>query len=137
MEFFQPLIGGLLIGVAAGIYLLFNGKIMGASGIIGGLLSPRLNKDYVEKLVFIFGMMLAPWFFLIFSDLPKIEVSENISLLIVAGLLVGFGTRMGSGCTSGHGVCGMGRLSKRSIIAVLVFMASAIVTVFIQNHIMN
>jgi len=118
------LLGGLMIGTAAAIFLLVNGKIMGASGIVGGLVDRSGAGTWVERILFITGLVGAPALFGLFTKLPKTNVTDNSGLLIVAGLLVGVGTRLGSGCTSGHGVCGISRLSIRSIIATLVYIGA-------------
>ncbi len=118
------LLGGLMIGSAAAIFLLFNGKIMGASGIVGGLVDGSGRNTWGERLLFIAGLVGAPALLGLFTKLPETNVTNKIELLIVAGLLVGIGTRLGSGCTSGHGVCGISRLSVRSIIATLVYIGA-------------
>ena len=120
------LLGGLMIGTAAAIFLLFNGKIMGVSGIIGGLVDRSGASTWGERLLFIAGLIGAPALLGLFTKLPETNVTDNLGLLIVAGLLVGIGTRLGSGCTSGHGVCGISRLSVRSIIATLVYIAAGV-----------
>lgn len=138
MSIYLPaLIGGILIGLASAIYLLFNGRIMGASGILGAVTSLSIPGDWKERVAFIVGILSASFVYQIFAPLPAINITSNIILLIVAGLLVGFGSRLGSGCTSGHGVCGLGRLSKRSFISVCIFMAAAIITVYVQNHVIG
>ena len=136
MIFLPALIGGILIGASAGLYLLFNGRIMGVSGILGAMASLKISEDWKERLLFTLGMIAAPFVYKMFATLPEIEISENMLLVVAGGLLVGFGSRLGSGCTSGHGVCGLGRFSKRSLAAVCIFMCAAIATVYIQNHIL-
>jgi len=118
------LLGGLMIGTAAAIYLLINGRIMGASGIIGGLIDGSGRSTWFERALFIAGLIGAPALLGLIYKLPATNVTNNIGLLVVAGLLVGIGTRLGSGCTSGHGVCGISRLSIRSIIATLVYIGA-------------
>ncbi len=127
------LLGGLMIGSAAAIFLLFNGKIMGASGIVGGLVDGSGRNTWGERLLFIAGLVGAPALLGLFTKLPETNVTNNIELLIVAGLLVGIGTRLGSGCTSGHGVCGISRLSVRSIIATLVYIGAGAAIIVIAR----
>lgn len=137
MHDFTPvsaLFGGLLIGAAAALMLWLLGRIAGISGIAGGLLSPARG-EVAWRALFLSGLLLAPLFYMFVSG-TRLEVSATTSsrALIVAGLLVGFGTRLGSGCTSGHGVCGIARRSRRSIVATGTFMASAIFIVFVLRH---
>ncbi len=137
MENFTPvsaLVGGLLIGIGSALLLWTNGRIAGISGILGGLL--RFDKSNLGwRAAFVAGLVLAPVLVSEFGPgIAPVKIDANIPMLIVAGLLVGIGTRIGSGCTSGHGVCGIGRLSPRSFIATLLFMATAIVTVFIMRN---
>lgn len=127
------LAGGALIGLAAAVFVLFNGRIAGISGILGGLLKPRRG-DIGWRLAFIGGLIGAPMIYSVFWRLPDIHIEASPLTLIVAGLIVGFGTRIGSGCTSGHGVCGISRLSPRSIVATLTFMAMGFITVFLVRH---
>lgn len=127
------LAGGLLIGLAAAVFVLFNGRIAGISGILGGLIKPR-SGDIGWRLAFTGGLIGAPVIYSLFWGLPDIHIEANPVTLIIAGLIVGFGTRIGSGCTSGHGVCGISRLSPRSIVATLTFMAMGFVTVFLVRH---
>jgi len=129
-------IGGLIIGTSAVLFILLNGRIAGISGIVGGLLKP-IKHDVLWRVVFIVGMLMAPLVYSLFAPLPNIQVDANYPLLVLAGLLVGFGTRYGSGCTSGHGICGISRLSPRSIIATCSFMASGIITVFLMRHVLG
>ena len=125
--------GGLLIGTSAAVLLLGNGRIAGISGILGQMVDRRLPGDWQERVLFLLGLLVAPLFYLPFAELPEIAVTNNVTLIVVAGLLVGFGARMGSGCTSGHGVCGTARLSRRSIAAMATFMTTGIITVAIMN----
>lgn len=127
------LAGGLLIGLATAIFILFNGRVAGISGILGGLLRPARG-DVAWRVAFISGLVLAPVAYGLFAALPSINVSADTATLVIAGLLVGFGTRYGSGCTSGHGVCGISRLSPRSIVATLAFMLAGFLTVFVMRH---
>lgn len=131
---YSALIGGLIIGVSAALFILMNGRIAGISGIIGGLLKP-MKHDVLWRVAFVVGLFMAPTLYSLFTRMPDIQVDTNYPLLVLAGLLVGIGTRYGSGCTSGHGICGISRLSPRSIIATCVFMSSGIITVFIMRHV--
>ncbi|WP_261640280.1 YeeE/YedE family protein [Erwinia mallotivora] len=131
LQHFTPLhsvAGGILIGAAAGMLIIFCGRIMGISGIIGGLL-PASWSEQQWRIAFLAGVLLAPVVFSSFATLPEITVNTSWGRLMVAGLLVGVGTRLGSGCTSGHGVCGLSRLSLRSLVATLIFMATAMLVV--------
>ena len=130
------LVGGLLIGLAASLFILLNGRIAGISGILGGLLRPT-SGDIAWRLAFLFGMLVSPLLWLLFAGLPAIDIDAGYPLLIAAGLLVGISTRYGSGCTSGHGVCGLSRLSPRSLVATLAFMGSGFVTVYIVRHLLG
>ena len=126
--------GGLLIGVATALLLLLNGRIAGISGILGELLHPRRN-DIAWRLLFIAGLIISPLVYSLFHALPDTKMTAGTGTIVIAGLLVGIGTRYAAGCTSGHGICGISRLSPRSIVATLVFMLSAGITVFIARHI--
>lgn len=126
-------IGGAVIGVAVAIMVLVNGRIAGISGIVGGLLRP-LPGDIAWRLAFVAGLIFAPVLFMIAATPPSIVIAADYPTLIIAGLLVGIGTRYGGGCTSGHGVCGVSRLSPRSIVATLAFMAAGFATVFVVRH---
>lgn len=139
MDTFTPvssLVGGLLIGLSAAILILFNGRIAGISGILSGaFFSTKHEKRW--RLVFLLGLFASPFIYRLFTELPSLDISDNLAKIVLAGLLVGFGTRLGSGCTSGHGVCGIARLSVRSIVATVVFMAAAILTVYITKHVLH
>lgn len=126
--------GGLLIGVAAALLALLQGRIAGISGIVGGLLAPRAAGDTGWRLAFVGGLLLAPLLYRLVAEWQAPAVDAGWGTLVVAGLLVGFGTRLGSGCTSGHGVCGLSRLSPRSFAATLVFMGAGFATVFVLRH---
>ena len=129
--------GGLLIGLAATLLLYLNGRIAGISGILGGALSGKTG-DLLWRLVFLAGLILGPLLFaLATGHFPEIEVEASTALVVLGGLLVGFGTRMGSGCTSGHGVCGLSRGSPRSLAATIIFMAAAALTVFVLRHVVG
>lgn len=135
-EHFTPwssLAGGLLIGLATAVLLLFNGRIAGISGIVGGLLRPTAG-DIGWRVAFVAGLVGAPLVYELASGLPSVRVDADTVTLIVAGLLVGVGTRYGSGCTSGHGVCGLSQLAPRSMAATALFMLAGFVTVFFARH---
>ena len=131
----QSLIGGSIIGIAVSLLLLFNGKVLGVSGILGELFNHPLSKNY-WRLFFVLGLLISPLIYSIFHPIPLIEISSNKLLIIVGGLLVGFGSRLGSGCTSGHGVCGVARLSVRSFIATMTFIFFGFVTVFVIQKVL-
>ncbi len=135
-ESFTPwsaLAGGLVIGLAAALFVLLNGRIAGISGILGGLLAPE--KGHIAwRVAFLAGMVLAPLGWMALAALPDIRVEASYPVVIVAGLLVGIGTSYGSGCTSGHGVCGLSRFSLRSVVATLSFMLAGFVTVYLVRH---
>ncbi|MCX8874133.1 YeeE/YedE family protein [Vibrio parahaemolyticus] len=130
----ESLFGGILLGISATILLVVNGKIAGISGIMNGIMSPKKG-DYSWRLLFAVGMIAGGLISVLMLGVA-VPSTANLSLgmVIAAGLLVGIGTRLGNGCTSGHGICGMGRLSKRSIVATCVFMAVAGLTVFVRLH---
>jgi uncharacterized membrane protein YedE/YeeE len=127
------LTGGVLIGIAAAMFVLINGRIAGISGIVGGLLRPSLP-DIGWRLAFIAGLVIAPSLVGAFIYLPPLKIDASYGILIVAGLLVGLGTRYGAGCTSGHGVCGISRLSPRALVATIIFMVTGFATVFVVRH---
>ena len=129
----SALAGGALIGLAAALFVLFNGRIAGISGLLGSLLA-RGGEGRGEKALFLLGLLLAPLLWQVFAALPAIEFQGGWLSLLLAGLLVGVGTRYGAGCTSGHGVCGISRLSTRSLVATLAFMASGFATVYVLRH---
>lgn len=134
---FSGLLGGALIGLAAVLLLLANGRIAGISSIVGGLLT-RSTADAGWRIAFVLGLWLgALTFRLISGEWFTVELAATWPVMLIAGLLVGFGTRMGGGCTSGHGVCGIARLSPRSIVATLVFMATGMLTVFVVRHVLG
>lgn len=142
-ELFTPgasLAGGVLIGVAAAILVVGLGRIAGISGIVGNLLQAstwRSPQQWAWRLAFVVGMLAAPLLWQLFAPLPQVNMPSNPWLIIAAGLLVGFGTRLGSGCTSGHGVCGLSRLSLRSLAATLTFMLTGVITVFVVRHVVG
>jgi uncharacterized protein len=127
--------GGVLIGLAAALFVLMNGRIAGISGVLGGLLQPRAG-DIAWRLAFVAGILLAPTLYGLVTALPTSTIEADFPVLIAAGLLVGVGTRFGSGCTSGHGVCGLSRLSPRSLVATMSFMAAGFATVFVTRHLL-
>jgi uncharacterized protein len=138
VENFTPvsgLIGGLLIGLAAALLLLLNGRISGISGIVGGLVAPK-RPDAGWRIAFVAGLLVGAFAFaLATGGAIPVTMQASVPVLVAAGLLVGFGTRLGSGCTSGHGLCGIARLSKRSIVATSVFFGAAMLTVFLTRHV--
>jgi uncharacterized protein len=149
LQILPAFIGGMLIGLASVLFMLFNGRIAGISGLIAGFIDslinffykPSLKKIFENRkssdathLFFLLGLLASPMV-LVFFQLPiNTPKLPSLTTLLIAGLLVGFGARLGSGCTSGHAVCGLSRLSMRSIVATIIFMLSAIITVFIKNH---
>lgn len=140
MSDFTPvsaLIGGLLIGGSAALLLVVTGRIAGISGILGGLLQPA-GSDSGWRIAFLAGLMIAPLVYVAAgAATPEVELDTSAGVLVAAGLLVGIGTRLGAGCTSGHGVCGIGRASPRSIAATAIFMATAVLTVFVTRHLLG
>ena len=131
------LVGGLLIGVSAAIYILGLGRIAGIAGIVGGALQGLRQGSFrgqSERLVFLLGMIAAPWLWMLFRPLPPMQSVAGIGTLIAAGLLVGIGVRMGNGCTSGHGVCGLSRFSARSLANVIMFIGAGVATVTVVRH---
>ncbi len=134
----MSLSGGILLGIASAVFILINGRILGISGILGGLLAPKTG-DIGWRIAFVLGMLAAPITLSLltpddFLSAPRIEA--GYVLIVIAGLLVGYGTRLGSGCTSGHGVCGLSRLSPRSLVATGTFMAAGFVIVFVIRHLL-
>jgi uncharacterized membrane protein YedE/YeeE len=128
------LVGGILLGIAASLYVLFNGRILGISGIVGGLLQAK-KSDWLWRLSFILGLLTAPlWAKYVFQISVHTVIDANYITLLIAGVLVGFGARYGSGCTSGHGICGLSRLSPRSLIATICFMACGFLIVYVMRH---
>ena len=132
----SALAGGALIGLAAALFIHANGRIAGISGIVGGLLRPSPG-DRAWRLAFVLGMVAAPLLWSLVTTLPPLIIAADWPLLIAAGLIVGISTRYGAGCTSGHGVCGISRLSPRSLAATLAFMGSGFVTVFVVRHLLG
>lgn len=128
--------GGLLIGIAAALFVLLNGRIAGISGILGGLLQADKG-DKIWRVMFLLGMAAAPFVYQVAFDLPVATIDAGTGQLIIAGLLVGLGTSYASGCTSGHGVCGISRGSMRSIAATLTFMMAGFITVYLTRHLIG
>ncbi|MBX3567966.1 MAG: YeeE/YedE family protein [Rhizobiaceae bacterium] len=133
----SALAGGMMIGLSAVLLMLWEGRIAGISGIVGRLLPPYGDKGVKSRLGFVLGLVAAPLIFAVFGAPVAQTVSSSLPLMTVAGLLVGFGSVWGNGCTSGHGVCGLARLSLRSAVATCVFMAVAIATVFLVRHVLG
>ena len=127
------LAGGVLLGLASALFVLLNGRILGISGIVGGLLRPRAG-DMGWRLAFLLGMLVAPGLYWLVVGPTQPRIDATWGMVVMAGLLVGVGTRYGSGCTSGHGVCGLSRMSPRSLVATLAFMGAGFVTVFLTRH---
>ena len=132
----SALAGGMLIGLATAMFVLLNGRISGISGVLGGLLKP-VRGDAGWRAAFIVGLVAAPWVYAAYQAVPAVQIDAEYGALIAAGVLVGVGTRYGGGCTSGHGVCGLSRLSPRSLVATATFMGAGFVTVFLTRHLFN
>lgn len=138
MENFTPwtsLLGGILIGISASIMILMNGRIAGISGIVGSISSAH-RADIPWRITFIAGLVISPFIYLLFGDIPVINLQASHMQIVAAGLLVGLGSRLGSGCTSGHGVCGIARLSIRSMVATIVLIAAGMLTVYLMRHLL-
>lgn len=138
MENFTPwssLAGGILIGLAASMMILMNGRIAGVSGIVGSISSAH-RADIPWRIAFVIGLIVSPLVYGVFGKVPTFTLETTHLQIVVAGLLVGLGSRFGSGCTSGHGVCGIARLSERSILATVVFISAGVVTVYVMRHLM-
>ena len=129
------LAGGVLLGIASALFILLNGRVLGVSGILGSLLRPQKG-DTGWRLFFLAGLLVAPTLWALFSPAVVPRIAAGWPVLMIAGLLVGWGTRYGSGCTSGHGVCGLSRLSPRSLVATLAFMGAGFVTVLLARHLL-
>ncbi len=138
-ESFTPITGlqgGVVIGIAATALLLVNGRIAGISGIFGGLFNFQ-TQDRAWRIAFLFGLVVSPLIYGFFGELPQPAIDNNRYLLILAGLLVGIGTRFAGGCTSGHGVCGLSRLSLRSLVATCMFIFAGMATVYVTHHMLG
>jgi uncharacterized membrane protein YedE/YeeE len=137
----SALLGGLLIGLASALFVLGNGRVAGISGIVASPLRAVFGGTGLApertRLLFLAGLLLAPWLWRLFAPLPAVTVDVGVPALVAAGLLVGVGVRMGNGCTSGHGVCGLSRLSMRSLVNVLAFMGTGVATVFVLRHLIG
>jgi len=136
----SALAGGVLIGIAAAMFVLLNGRIAGVSGVVGGLVGGLLRPvrgDVAWRAAFVIGLIAAPLVYLLAAPPRELRIDAQYGALVLAGLLVGVGTRYGSGCTSGHGVCGISRLSLRSLVATLVFMGAGFVTVYVTRHLLS
>lgn len=132
-----PIVGGILIGLGASALMLFNGKIAGVSGIFGGLLTPKAG-DFAWRAAFVAGIIVGGTaLFLLRPDMFGIGVTRSLPIVVLGGVLVGFGARLGSGCTSGHGVCGIARLGPRSIVATLTFIATGAISAYVVNQLMG
>lgn len=131
----SALLGGGLIGLASVLFAILLGRIAGISGIVGGLVPRPTRGDTAWRVAFIFGLVMAPAVYGLFLTIPKVTLEASTPKLILAGLMVGFGARLGSGCTSGHGICGLSRLSPRSLVAVLSFMAAGVAMVALLRHV--
>lgn len=136
LNIIHAFLGGLLLGIATVGYLYINGRIAGISGLLAQIINPTKNTFKSSAFWFIAGLVITPFIYGYFYQ-AEIEIKANTVALILAGVLVGFGTRLGSGCTSGHGICGMSRLSKRSMIATAVFMFAGMLTVYIIRHVLG
>jgi uncharacterized protein len=138
---FMSLAGGMLIGLAAALFVLGSGRIAGVAGILGVAWHAALRRQALAphgpRWAFVAGLLAAPWLWSLFAALPRSSVDVGPFTLIAAGLLVGLGVRMGNGCTSGHGVCGLARLSPRSLVSVLVFMGAGFATVYVLRHLIG
>lgn len=132
----SALIGGAIVGLAAALLILLNGRIAGISGIVGGLFTAG-RRDAGWRIAFVSGLVAAPVVWQFFQELPLIRIDASYAVLAAAGLMVGLGTRYGSGCTSGHGVCGISRASPRSIAATLIFMGVGMLTVYLIRHVLQ
>ena len=126
-------IGGVIIGIAAAMLVLLNGRVAGISGIVGGLLRPSFP-DLTWRAAFVAGLLVSPILYAMIATLPPIDIESGYPVIVIAGLLVGIGTRYGAGCTSGHGVCGISRFSLRSVVATAVFMLAGFATVYVVRH---
>lgn len=129
----SALAGGLVLGLGAALLIACNGRVLGISSIVGDSLRAR-HGDRLWRLTFLAGMLVAPWVYGQVATLPPVQIDTSTATLVAAGLLVGLGTRLGAGCTSGHGVCGLSRRSPRSLVATLTFMAAGFVTVYLVRH---
>lgn len=131
------IVGGMILGVAAALYVFFHGRILGIAGIVSGLLHPK-EGDWNWRFALILGILSAPFWALLLMDMHPLQVIDaSWSTLVIAGLLVGFGSQYGSGCTSSHGICGLSRLSPRSLVATISFMGAGFIVIFVMRHILG
>ncbi|MXU64290.1 YeeE/YedE family protein [Oceanomicrobium pacificus] len=137
IDWIYGLIGGLMIGAAAATFLLFNGRIMGASGLLGGLVDGTGRGNWTERAAFIGALVAVPAAVTLFTGQPDTHLTSNVAVIIAAGLLVGIGTRLANGCTSGHGVCGISRLSLRGIVATVFYLLGGGLTVLAFRHVLE
>jgi uncharacterized protein len=137
MDWILGLVGGVIIGLAAATYLLINGRIMGASGIIGGLVDGSARADAAERLSFLVGLIVVPGLLALAFGGADTHLNPNLAVVAIAGLLVGIGTRLANGCTSGHGVCGISRFSLRGIVATVFYIGAGGLTVVLARHILG
>ena len=137
MDWIWGLVGGLVIGTAGAVYLLANGRIMGASGILGGLVDGSGRATWAERAAFIAGVVLMPILFVPLYDRVDTHLTPNLAVVVAAGLLVGLGTRIANGCTSGHGVCGISRLSLRGMVATVFYILAGGITIVLFRHILG
>jgi len=136
-DWLMGLLGGGLIGISAAIFLLANGKVMGASGLIGGLVDRSGTSNWQERLAWVVGVVLVPAIITMIYGVKPTNITSNIPVIIAAGLLVGIGTRVANGCTSGHGICGISRLSLRGIVATVFYIGAGGLTVVIFKHVLG
>lgn len=135
---YASLLGGALIGVASVLLMASHGRIMGATGILMGIIAPTGQQDWLWRVALVAGMIAGPLFVLLMTgQLPEVQVPVSQTMLIVGGLLVGIGVTFGGGCTSGHGVCGLARMSPRSLVATVTFMITTAITVYVIRHVMG
>jgi len=132
---YSALTGGALIGLASVLLILGIGRVAGISGIVGGLFSGYRREQW--RWYFLVGLLASPWLYQLFADFPSVQITSDVPVLLVAGLLVGVGTRYATGCTSGHGVCGLSQLSVRSLVATLSFMMVGFITVYVMKHLVG
>jgi uncharacterized protein len=132
----SALIGGVIIGIAAAMLALLNGRVAGISGIVGGLMRPSFP-DLTWRAAFVAGLLVSPILYAMVATLPPIDIESGYPVIVIAGLLVGIGTRYGAGCTSGHGVCGLSRFSLRSVVATVFFMLAGFATVYVARHVIT
>lgn len=137
IDWLYGLLGGLMIGGAAALFLLANGRIMGASGILGGIVDGSGRNNLSERLAFLGGLVAVPLVAVLIRGVPDTEVTTNVAALVAAGLLVGLGTRLANGCTSGHGVCGISRFSLRGIVATLIYLVAGGISLVVFRHLLG